>query len=128
MNTLQDIYRRRSYPSRVTVILLLMSSLTVSQAVTFDHSFSCTILSAGAKNVKIVMTNADQPVLAVWNASNVLIHGVSFRLPVTATSAPCASVPDSQKTGKVVCPAVQVWRSYGVQIAKVRSAVVSAIY
>ena len=57
--------------------------------------------------------------LTVWNASNVLVNGVSFHLPVTASSAPCASVPDSQHTGKVVCPTVQVWRSYGVQIAKV---------
>ena len=110
---------RTNYPSRRTVTIRLLNSIALPTAFVIDSSFSCTILIAGNTGVRLTVANASTPILNIWNTSNVLIHGVNFNHPVSEQSPGCRTVPDSQNTGEYTCPAIQVWKSYGVQIVKV---------
>ena len=66
------------------------------------------------------MSNDRSPALTIVNASNVLVANISFSVRVKDSSPDCdtALVPE---TYKLVCPAVFVYRSFGVQVVQVRS-------
>eukprot|EP00475_Leptophrys_vorax_P016951 TRINITY_DN23467_c0_g2_i2.p1 TRINITY_DN23467_c0_g2~~TRINITY_DN23467_c0_g2_i2.p1 ORF type:complete len:471 (+),score=-1.24 TRINITY_DN23467_c0_g2_i2:23-1414(+) len=63
----------------------------------------------------ISLARDDQPVMRVWGTHNVLVYDVNFWLGVKATSAPCENIFETRKN---VCPAIHVYQSYGVTIAK----------
>ena len=82
------------------------------------NCFACTIFTASKPGLSVAVTNNKSPALAVVNASNVLVTNVSFSVDLRRTSS-CPSI-DPEGSDRFVCPAVLVYRSYGVQITKVR--------
>ncbi|CAI5522744.1 unnamed protein product [Closterium sp. Naga37s-1] len=117
--TADDIARRLNYPRKRTVILELNKNLVLDKGLLFDSRYSCTVLRSNnitGSGFKISYFGADQPVLRIWNTSNVLVLGVSFSLGVRTSSPQCVGVPENGVG--VNCPTIHVYRSYGIQIAK----------
>ena len=112
-----DLRKRTRYPANRTVELVLMNSLRLGHTVTLDARFACTILRGGRPRLFIALDNARRPALAIHNTSNVLVYDVSFYLPVRAIAPPCLGVPEIR--GNFTCPTISIWRSFGVQMAKV---------
>ncbi|CAI5476725.1 unnamed protein product [Closterium sp. Yama58-4] len=117
--TVDDIARRLNYPRARTVILELNKNLVLDKGLLFDSRYSCTVLRSNnitGSGYRISYFGADQPVLRIWNTSNVLVLGVSFSLGVRTSSPECVGVPENGIG--VNCPTIHVYRSYGIQIAK----------
>ncbi|CAI7878491.1 unnamed protein product [Closterium sp. NIES-54] len=117
--TLADFSKRLSFTPVTTVILELQRNLVLSKGILFDSTFSCTILRSAktaATPFQITHMGANEPVLRIWNTSNVLVLKVDFRLSVRSSSPSCTTVPEIYS--KAQCPTISVIRSYGIQIAK----------
>ncbi|CAI5990642.1 unnamed protein product [Closterium sp. NIES-65] len=119
ISSLADFNKRLDYGPVTTVILELQRNLVISKGILFDSKFSCTILRSAktaANPFQITHMGANEPVLRIWNTSNVLVLKVDFRLSVRSSSPTCTTVPEI--TAKAQCPTISVIRSYGIQIAK----------
>ncbi|CAI5476654.1 unnamed protein product [Closterium sp. Yama58-4] len=119
ISSLADFNKRLDYTPVSTVILELQRNLIISKGILFDSKFSCTILRSAktaANPFQITHVGANEPVLRIWNTSNVLVLKVDFKLSVRSSSPTCTTVPEI--TAKAQCPTISVIRSYGIQIAK----------
>ncbi|CAI5460980.1 unnamed protein product [Closterium sp. Yama58-4] len=119
ISSLADFNKRLDYGPVTTVILELQRNLVISKGILFDSNFSCTILRSAktaANPFQITHVGANEPVLRIWNTSNVLVLKVDFKLSVRSSSPPCTTVPEI--TIKAQCPTISVIRSYGIQITK----------
>ncbi|CAI7790360.1 unnamed protein product [Closterium sp. NIES-53] len=106
---------RTMLPPTATVILYLKNDLSLTKGLLFNAPYSCTILmSEKWPGFTISSTDLANPVIRVWNANNFVSMNVNYKLPVTEGSPECTNVPELG-TG-VTCPAVSVYKSYGVQI------------
>ncbi|GJP41981.1 hypothetical protein CLOM_g1583 [Closterium sp. NIES-68] len=117
--TVDDIARRLNYPRTRTVILEVNKNLVLDKGLLFDGRYSCTVLRSNnltGSGYKISYFGSDQPVLRIWNTSNVLVLGLSFSLGVRTSSPECVGIPENGIG--VNCPTIHVYRSYGIQIAK----------
>ncbi|CAI5461040.1 unnamed protein product [Closterium sp. Yama58-4] len=113
-----DVAKRLNFGPKQTVMLVLAPPGFITKTgLLFDGNYSCTILRSKkpAQRSYIKLTNALQPVLRIWNTHNVIVMDVNFYLPVKASSRLCSFT----EVGKgMLCPAIHIWRSYGVQVAK----------
>lgn len=118
-----DLLQRLNYSRFTTVELTLQNSLVLSRPVVLDRRFSCTILRVADRSQDLfIRSNSDlSPALIIANTSNVMVVNISFGIPVTSTSPNCPKTVVPESNGNYVCPAISVWRSYGVQIAQVRT-------
>ncbi|GJP44585.1 hypothetical protein CLOM_g3964 [Closterium sp. NIES-68] len=112
-----DFKARTALPPTTTVILNLQTDLALPTGVVFQGQFSCTILmSAKWPGYTITGGNPMYPALRVWNTNNFVSMNVNYHVPVSESSPACASVPELGKNDS--CPAISVYKSYGVQIGK----------
>ncbi|CAI7790359.1 unnamed protein product [Closterium sp. NIES-54] len=113
-----DIQARVKHDPTQTVVLTLQNSMVLGKGILFDKRFSCTIFQSakfGAYTVSYPGEN--QPAIRVYNTSNVLIMGINFVIKTTKFSPSCRQ--ELPEVGKgIICPAVWIYGSYGVQIAK----------
>ncbi|CAI5991600.1 unnamed protein product [Closterium sp. NIES-64] len=113
-----DVAKRLNFaPTQTVMLVLLPPGFIASTGLLFDGNYSCTILRSKkpAQRSYIKLTNALQPVLRIWNTHNVIVMDVNFYLPVKSSSRLCSFT----EVGKgMLCPAIHIWRSYGVQVAK----------
>ncbi|CAI5521470.1 unnamed protein product [Closterium sp. Naga37s-1] len=117
--TEDDFALRLQYSPQSTVILELQSDLALTRGLLFNASYACTILRsarAPPNGATLSLANTDEPLLRIWNTSNVLVHGISFQQPYTAASAPCANIP-SIGAG-IICPTVSIYGCHHVQVVK----------
>ncbi|CAI5931949.1 unnamed protein product [Closterium sp. NIES-65] len=117
--TEDDFALRLQYSPRSTVILELQSDLALTRGLLFNASYACTILRsarAPPNGATLSLASTDEPLLRIWNTSNVLVHGISFQQPYTAASAPCANIP-SIGAG-IICPTVSIYGCHHVQVVK----------
>ena len=123
MNSLADISLRLSHSPSQTVELVLQRSLVLpSPGIVMDAGFSCTILRSdhSKAGLSIALQGASSPVLTIANTSNVAVLNISFSIGVSEGSSFCSGTALPESNGNFVCPAIYVWRSYGIQIAQVR--------
>ncbi|GJP83187.1 hypothetical protein CLOP_g13375 [Closterium sp. NIES-67] len=112
-----DIGARTSLPPTTTVILYLRNDLTLPKGAWFRRVHSCTILmSASWPGYTITGGNPMYPVIRVWNVNNFVSMNVNYKLPVSESSPECTNVPELG--AGVTCPAISIYKSYGVQIGK----------
>ncbi|GJP44582.1 hypothetical protein CLOM_g3961 [Closterium sp. NIES-68] len=114
-----DFSKRLQFDSVTTVILELQKNLVISKGILFNSNFSCTIFRSAktaAVPFQITHTGANEPVLRIWNTSNVLVLKVDFKLSVRTSSPACTTVPEV--TSKAQCPTISIIGSYGIQLAK----------
>ncbi|CAI5532439.1 unnamed protein product [Closterium sp. Naga37s-1] len=117
--TEDDFALRLQYSPQSTVILELQSDLALTRGLLFNASYACTILRsarAPPNGATLSLASTDEPLLRIWNTSNVLVHGISFQQPYTAASAPCANIP-SIGAG-IICPTVSIYGCHHVQVVK----------
>ncbi|GJP40445.1 hypothetical protein CLOM_g121 [Closterium sp. NIES-68] len=116
-----DFRKRRSYPSSITVILELQNHVTLRRGLLWGPAYACTILRSGAKakgrGFRLYVHRVDEPLLRVWNTSNIIVHRVQMSQPFRAYSKACPrEIPDVGTD--IICPLIHVYRSYGIQIVK----------
>ncbi|CAI5509928.1 unnamed protein product [Closterium sp. Naga37s-1] len=119
ISTVADFSKRLQFSPVTTVILELQKNLFISKGILFDSQFSCTIFRSAktaATPFVITHTGANEPVLRIWNTSNVLVLKIDFKLSVRTSSPSCTTVPEV--TSKAQCPTISIIRSYGIQVAK----------
>ena len=112
---------RLNYPPNQAVTLVLVADVTLTDGLVFDSNYSCTVLTSAMPGLTIVLEKDTLPVLQIYGTHNVLVLGVNFVHPATRHSPPCVSIKELGRTD-MICPAILVQRSYGVQIAKVGTA------
>ncbi|CAI5476684.1 unnamed protein product [Closterium sp. Yama58-4] len=106
---------RTMLPPTSTVVLYLKNDLALTKGLLFNAPYSCSILmSEKWPGFTISSTDLANPVIRVWNANNFVSMNVNYKLPVTEGSPECTNVPELG-SGET-CPAVSVYKSYGVQI------------
>ncbi|CAI5530208.1 unnamed protein product [Closterium sp. Naga37s-1] len=116
-----DFIKRRRHPPSTTVVLELQTHLTLKRGLLFGPDYACTVLrsSAGAKGrgYRLYLHRVDEPLLRVWNTSNVIVQRVQMSQPFRAYSQACPKEIPEVGTD-IICPLIHVYRSYGVQIVK----------
>ncbi|CAI5497899.1 unnamed protein product [Closterium sp. Naga37s-1] len=116
-----DFIKRTRHPPSTTVILELQTHLTLKRGLLFGPDYACTVLrsSAGTKGrgYRLYVHRVDEPLLRVWNTSNVIVQRVQMSQPFRAYSQACPKEIPEVGTD-IICPLIHVYRSYGVQIVK----------
>ncbi|CAI5464568.1 unnamed protein product [Closterium sp. Yama58-4] len=115
-----DINKRLQHPNSVTVILEVTRDLVLPKGLVFSGAFRCTIFRSaqGKRNFKVSLMGDKEPVIRVWNTSNVVILRLDFWLGVTARSGECELLLDTDIGRGNTCPTIHIWRSHNVQVAK----------
>ncbi|CAI5958996.1 unnamed protein product [Closterium sp. NIES-65] len=121
VTTEADFKQRRLYPPSTTVILELQNHVTLKRGLLFGPKYACTILRSGGgakgRGYRLYVHRVDEPILRIWNTSNVIVYRVQMSQPFRAYSKPCPrEIPDVGTD--IICPLIHVYRSYGVQIVK----------
>ncbi|CAI5964960.1 unnamed protein product, partial [Closterium sp. NIES-64] len=115
-----DIEKRLQYPNSVTVILEVTRDLVLPKGLVFSGAYRCTIFRSaqGKRNFKVSLMGDKEPVIRVWNTSNVVILKLDFWLGVTARSGECELLLDTDIGRDNTCPTIHIWRSHNIQVAK----------
>ncbi|CAI5481275.1 unnamed protein product, partial [Closterium sp. Yama58-4] len=116
-----DFIKRRLYPPSTTVMLELQNHVTLKRGLLFGPKYACTVLRSGGgakgRGYRLYVHRVDEPILRIWNTSNVIVYRVQMSQPFRAYSQACPrEIPDVGTD--IICPLVHVYRSYGVQIVK----------
>ncbi|CAI5959031.1 unnamed protein product [Closterium sp. NIES-65] len=116
-----DFIKRTRHPPSTTVVLELQTHLTLNRGLLFGPEYACTVLrsSAGTKGrgYRLYLHRVDEPLLRLWNTSNVIVQRVQMSQPFRAYSQACPKEIPEVGTD-IICPLIHVYRSYGVQIVK----------
>ncbi|GJP45545.1 hypothetical protein CLOM_g4927 [Closterium sp. NIES-68] len=115
----EDFAQRLQYSPRSTVILELQADIALTRGLLFNASFACTILRsarAAPNGATLSLARTDEPLLRIWNTSNVLVHGVNFQQPFTAVSGVCANIPNIGIG--IICPTISIYGCHHVQVVK----------
>ncbi|CAI5486793.1 unnamed protein product, partial [Closterium sp. Naga37s-1] len=120
VSSLSDIEKRLQYPNSVTVILEVTRDLVLPEGLVFSGAYRCTIFRSaqGKRNFKVSLMGDKEPVIRVWNTSNVVILKLDFWLGVTARSGECELLLDTDIGRDNTCPTIHIWRSHNIQVAK----------
>ncbi|CAI5497902.1 unnamed protein product [Closterium sp. Naga37s-1] len=116
-----DFIKRRSHLPSTSVILELQNHVTLKRGLLFGPKYACTILRSGGKakgrGYRLYVHLVDEPILRIWNTSNVIVYRVQMSQPFRAYSRACPREIPEVGTD-IICPLIHVYRSYGVQIVK----------
>ncbi|GJP72359.1 hypothetical protein CLOP_g3101 [Closterium sp. NIES-67] len=116
-----DIDKRLQYPNSATVILEVTRDLALPKGLVFSGAFRCTIFRSAPtakKNFKVTLMGDKEPVIRVWNTSNVIILKLDFWMGVSARSGECELLLDTDIGRDNTCPTIHIWRSHNIQVAK----------
>ena len=104
----------------------------MNQTLTFNSSFSCTILTSAktapnSNGYTINYPSDNFAALFISGANNIISLNVSYSHAITPTSPLCKGTAMNGEYSVVsnVCPAVLVLKSYGIQIGKVGGSMTS---
>eukprot|EP00850_Spirogloea_muscicola_P018678 SM000174S03333 [mRNA] locus=s174:25333:28479:+ [translate_table: standard] len=120
VRTLNDIYSRLKWPATQTVELQLLNDVTTPSTITFNKSFSCTILRSSSSTPHSIKSQSDKaPVLLLSQVNNFLMMDTNLHIPIINGTSP---KPCPYKVfayiEPTVCPALAIDLCNRVQITR----------
>ncbi|CAI5939688.1 unnamed protein product [Closterium sp. NIES-65] len=116
------LYLRKNYPANQYVTMVLQASIQLTDTFVMDAKFSCTVFrSATDRGFDLISPSVNTMVTKIVNTNNVLVIGVNFKMPVsTVRQLDCNYIETRYRDyiGKYACPAVWLYRVWGVQVVQ----------
>ncbi|GJP32533.1 hypothetical protein CLOM_g17161 [Closterium sp. NIES-68] len=117
-----DLYLRKNYPANQYVTMLLKASIQLTDTFVMDAKFSCTVFRSDKDRVyDLVSPSVNTMVAKIVNTNNVLVIGVNFKMPVSTLGQLDCNYIETRYIdfiGKYACPAVWLYRVWGVQVVQ----------
>ncbi|CAI7767354.1 unnamed protein product, partial [Closterium sp. NIES-53] len=117
-----DLYLRKSYPANQYVTMVLQASINLTDTFVMDAKFSCTVFRSDKDRAfDLISPSVNAMVMKIVNTNNVLVLGVNFKMPVSTVGQLDCNYLETRYIdfiGKYACPAVWLYRVWGVQVVQ----------
>ncbi|CAI5978676.1 unnamed protein product, partial [Closterium sp. NIES-64] len=116
------LYLRKNYPANQYVTMVLQASIQLTDTFVMDAKFSCTVFRSDKDRAfDLISPSVNAMVTKIVNTNNVLVIGVNFKMPVSTVGQRDCNYIETRFIdfiGKYACPAVWLYRVWGVQVVQ----------